>query len=201
MIEKLLKVATNEIGVKEDPIGSNKVKYNNEQGFAPGAWCCAFVRWCFKESGIIKLWESDIERESKKTAYCPYVAASAKTAGKWVTGGYKRGDIVLYDFNNNNQADHIGIIESFNGKALITIEGNVGDSVKRCTRILDKTILGAYRTNYVNEVKDSIAELVRLGRINTPEYWYKLMNCEVDPVKENLQALFDKWLVDAQKVE
>lgn len=49
---KLVKIAESQIGVKESPAGSNKVKYNTwyygrEVSGDAYPWCCAFVEWCF----------------------------------------------------------------------------------------------------------------------------------------------------------
>ena len=61
-----------------------------------------------------------------KTASCPVFGDCAISAGvtvKW--GKQKKGDIVLFDFNNNGTSDHIGIVKSVNSDGTITtIEGN-----------------------------------------------------------------------------
>ena len=63
-----------------------------------------------------------------KTAGCPTMgdyAIKKKMNVSW--GGRKRGDIVLFDFNNNGTSDHIGIVVSVNSDGSITtVEGNTG---------------------------------------------------------------------------
>ena len=63
-----------------------------------------------------------------KTDYCPTMgdyAIKKKMNVSW--GGRKRGDIVLFDFNNNGTSDHIGIVVSVNSDGSITtVEGNTG---------------------------------------------------------------------------
>lgn len=49
---RLLEIAKSQIGVKENPSGSNKVKYNtwyygSAVSGAAYPWCCVFVEWCF----------------------------------------------------------------------------------------------------------------------------------------------------------
>lgn len=140
---KVLQVARAEIGVKESPAGSNKVKYNTEyygrevSGDAY-AWCAVFVWWVFKHAGCPELYFG-----GKRSAYCPTIAdfyiAAGQTVGK---GNGQAGDIVLFDWDHNNSSDHIGIIESKNSDgSYTTIEGNTsngnnsnGGNVMRRTR-------------------------------------------------------------------
>ena len=55
--EKLLETARAELGVKESPAGSNKVKYNTwyygrtVSGVAY-PWCVAFAQWCCAQAGV-----------------------------------------------------------------------------------------------------------------------------------------------------
>lgn len=123
---KVLEVARAEIGVKENPSGSNKVKYNTEYyGRAVSgsgyAWCAVFVWWVFKEAGCPELYFG-----GKKSAFCPTIAdyyiAKKQTVSK---SKGQAGDIVLFDWNQNNSSDHIGIIEKKNSDGTYTcIEGN-----------------------------------------------------------------------------
>lgn len=135
---QVLKVARSQIGVKESPTGSNKVKYNNEYyGRVVSGdnydWCAVFVWWVFKEAGCSELFYG-----GKKSAYCPSIAdyyiAKGQTVGK---SEGKAGDIVLFDFNDNGTSDHIGFIEEKNPDGTYTtIEGNTGGNgqVMRKTR-------------------------------------------------------------------
>lgn len=49
---RLVEIAMSQVGVKENPSGSNKVKYNTwyygrEVSGSAYPWCCVFVEWCF----------------------------------------------------------------------------------------------------------------------------------------------------------
>lgn len=63
-----------------------------------------------------------------KTASCPTMgdlAIKKKMNVSWANR--KKGDIVLFDFNNNGTSDHIGIVIALNNDGTIdTIEGNTG---------------------------------------------------------------------------
>ena len=123
----IIKKAQKEIGVKENPAGSNKVKYNTDyygRAVIGNAypWCCTFIWWIFKTCGAANLFCG-----GKKTAYCPTVENYYKSIGQWFTSNPKVGDLVLFDFSRKGIASHIGILEKINADGTYTtIEGNTG---------------------------------------------------------------------------
>lgn len=152
MTEKeLLRIATAEIGTKENPAGSNKVKYNTwyygrEVSGKAYPWCMVFVQWVFDRAGIAV---------PIKTASCGALLNAAKSNGRAVKGGYRPGDVVIYDFDGNGSTDHCGIVEAVNGKLITAIEGNTGSGnnadggqVQRRTRNVSE-IVGAWRPVYM----------------------------------------------------
>lgn len=137
--EKILNLARAEIGVKESPKNSNNVKYNTEYygrevNSSAYAWCCVFIWWLFKQAGA-----SNLFCDGKKTATCTYVKNAMK---KQIVDNPKAGDLVLFQFDKDSAADHIGIIEKVNSDGTYTtIEGNTavgndsnGGEVMRRTR-------------------------------------------------------------------
>lgn len=147
MIKELIELAELQIGVEEQPRGSNNVLYNTVYygGAVSGSafpWCCAFIWWLFAQLGL-----SNVFCGGAKTAYCPYVVDYAKQHNQWVTTGYRKGDIVLFDWDGDKIADHIGLVVDVLGSALTTIEGNVNEAVCRLTRN-EVGVMGAYRPNY-----------------------------------------------------
>ena len=122
---KILELARAELGVKEAPAGSNKVKYNESYWGRPVsgdgyAWCAAFVWWLFKMAGAPELYF-----DGCKTAYVPTLMAWAGRRGLLVDKP-QPGDLICFDFNANNKADHIGICEGWDGQYVTTIDGNTG---------------------------------------------------------------------------
>lgn len=106
-------------------------------------WCCAFIWWLFDKLGLNSEFCG-----GAKTAYCPFVVNYAKNNGAWITNGqYKPGDLLLYDWNGDGVADHIGLCVSWNGASGQTIEGNSSDAVELLTRPIS-LIMGAYRPAY-----------------------------------------------------
>lgn len=162
---ELVKKAVSQIGVKENPSGSNKVKYNTDYyGRAVSGsdypWCCAFIWWIFKECNAL-----DLFHDGRKTAYCPTVEAYYKSKGQWHKSNPKVGDLVLFDFNGKGIAGHIGILEKINADGTYSvIEGNTsvssndnGGCVMRRQR--NKSVIrGFARPNYDNTVKSKEAQ-------------------------------------------
>lgn len=154
--EKLLSIARSQLGVKEHPAGSNCVLYNTEYyGRAVKSsaypWCCVFVWWLFREAGASELFYG-----GKKTAYAPTLQAYHRKNGQAVSGDYKPGDVIFFDFNGNGTPDHVGICEEWDGayKYITTIDGNTGTdneanggAVMRRRRNVS-VICGAYRPDY-----------------------------------------------------
>lgn len=138
----VLRVARGEIGKTESPAGSNRQKYGAAYGMNGVPWCVIFCWWCFREAGASALFYG-----GGKTASCSQYIAWAKKAGQWVTGDYKPGDLVFFDFNPKagDGVDHIGIVESWDGRTLVTIEGNTSTtSQDNGGAVMRRTDHGAY---------------------------------------------------------
>ena len=152
--EQILQVARGELGYKESPAGSNRTKYGAWFGLNGQPWCMMFVQWVFSSEGAAALLPA-------RTASCGAFMLSAQAAGRWVTGGYQPGDVVIYDFPGNNvKTDHCGIVEQLAGGGIMAIEGNTGEGndadggqVQRRIRS-NQVILGAFRPDYGIEEKE-----------------------------------------------
>lgn len=148
--ERVLDIARAEIGATEYPAGSNITKYGEEYGLNGEPWCMIFVWWCFNKAGA-----SELFFDGGKCAGCTTFMRWAQYKGQWVTGNYQPGDIVLYQFDDDDYADHVGFVEYNNGDSVVAIEGNTsscgsqdnGGAVLRKLRPYS-VILGAYRPLY-----------------------------------------------------
>lgn len=110
------------IGMSEDPAGSNKVMFSEWYGLT-GPWCAMFVTYCFVQA------KSKAFVKGSKYAYCPYVLADAKASRNGLRvipkTDVRTGDIVLFDWNKDGTADHIGIVDTAPVKSsFTTVEGN-----------------------------------------------------------------------------
>jgi uncharacterized protein YjdB len=162
-VNKLVGAAVKYLGTIEDPLDSNLIFFNDwyfgKTGMAV-PWCGVFVTKVIYDAGMIgTTWGSlNTARKSVAEGVRNY-RTLAKRQKRWITSGYKRGDIVLFDWQSNGGYDHIAIIESVSesGKTITTIEGNTSDpegiqigdvGVYRKTRSVDGQVLGAYRPPY-----------------------------------------------------
>jgi len=150
--EKILEIARDQLGIKENPPNSNRCKFNTayygqEVSGSAYPWCCAFVWWVFREAGAASLFYG-----GKKTASCSALLSFHK--GQAVRGDYQPGDIIFFNFNGRKNPAHVGICESWDGQYITTIDGNTaptneanGGAVMRRRRA-KKYMIGAYRPAY-----------------------------------------------------
>lgn len=151
---KVIDVALGEVGYKESPPNSNRTKYGEAYGWNGVPWCVIFLWWCFRKAGMSKLFYG-----GGKVASCSQFMNWAKISGQWVTGDYRRGDMVIFDFPGTSvSTDHIGIITDVTGSTIVTVEGNTsatgsqsnGGMVLQKTRPLSQ-VIGAIRPDYESE--------------------------------------------------
>lgn len=117
--------AITEIDTKDNPLGSNNVKYNtwyygrkvSGDGYA---WCAVFVYWCYAKIGA-----KDRLKGVENKAYCPSYVEWARKHGK-IKKKPAKGYLVLFDWDRDGEADHIGFVEDYdnNSRVLKTVEGN-----------------------------------------------------------------------------
>ena len=142
-----LDICAAQVGVTENPPGSNNVKYNTAYYGYPVsgsgyAWCAAAIWWCMREAGC-----ADLYYGGKKTAYVPTLYQWAKDNGQFVQDP-QPGDWVLFDWDKSGLPDHIGTVETVNATTITTLEGNVNDAYKRLIRQRDSKIMGYIRPRW-----------------------------------------------------
>jgi peptidoglycan hydrolase-like protein with peptidoglycan-binding domain len=118
--QKILQMAESQVGTLET--GTNQgpcTKYPNYFGRGSESWCADFVSWVNTKAG-----------NPMNDPYCPSVVNSLKSSGHWKgRSDPQPGDMVLFDWNGDGVADHIGIVKGVNGDGSIsTIEGNTENS-------------------------------------------------------------------------
>lgn len=134
---------------EENNVIYNTIFYGREVSGDNYPWCCAFIWVGFNKNNM-----SNLFCGGTKTAYCPFVVHWARTHNQWITSGYREGDLILFDWDNDGVADHIGYCIGVSGNTVITIEGNAGDKVSQCYRV--DNIMGAYRPAYPAEQPPTI---------------------------------------------
>jgi hypothetical protein len=120
LTEEALKTAISQVGVKEDPLGSNAGPKVNEYlasvHLPPGNfWCAAFVYWCFQQAA------------NKAGVHNP-LFQTGSVLKQWSASSLNRsytpdpGDILILDYGGGH--GHMTLIENVDGENLHTIEGN-----------------------------------------------------------------------------
>jgi len=133
LLAEAVKIALSQIGVMEDPPGSNRGKkveaYQASVGIDPGTfWCAAFVYCCFQNAAEKLVRKNPV----LKTGHC--ITHWRDTPGKKITGAdaidkpslIKPGQIFI--ISTGGSSGHTGIIESIDGGFINTIEGNTNPS-------------------------------------------------------------------------
>ncbi len=139
LVAAVLGVARKEVGVMEDPIGSNSGPRVNQYlasvGDASGlAWCAAFVYWCFQQAsssikipnpatrtaGAMDVWNEAGTRGIRRIA----TAEAANCPGLVQPG-------MIFVIATGGGHGHVGLVEKVAGVVLTTIEGNTNDGGSR----------------------------------------------------------------------
>lgn len=119
-LNKIISIASNEIGYEETPRNSNKTKYGEWFGLDGCAWCGIFVSWCYFKAGYTL---GNIGF-SKGFAGCQ-TAVKYFRESKCITNDPQEGDIVFFDWNGDGRYDHTGLfVKWINSTHFETIEGN-----------------------------------------------------------------------------
>lgn len=127
--ENILALARSQLGIREAPMGSNRVKYNiayygREVSGAAYPWCCVFQWWLFREAGLSRLFYG-----GGKTASCTALWNYYKEAGQAVDKeAIQPGDLVFFVFDGGKSGcmNHVGICEKVEPGYVTTMDGNTG---------------------------------------------------------------------------
>lgn len=145
-IEKAVEVAAREVGVTEQPPGSNRGpkidEYIRSVGFDPVmnvSWTQAFVYWCFKQASEETRTKNPLPKTGRVFDFVTWAnknklqTLSQEKALK--SPPLIRPGMVFVIFRNESTfAGHTGIVESVEGTDLVVIEGNSSDAVIRRKR-------------------------------------------------------------------
>ena len=131
----IVEVARGELGNEGDR------QYSQWFGFEHHVhWCACFVSWCADQCGYIDA------GTFPKFAAVANGADWYKSRHRWAGRGYKPnpGDIIFFDFERDGLLDHVGIVESCDGKTVSTIEGNSDDLCRRRSYTVGSAQIAGY---------------------------------------------------------
>ena len=184
--QDVLNKAKSQNGTVESPPNSNKTPYG--LWYAPSLngqkWCAMFVSWVFHHAG-----HSLGHIQSKNGIHhCQSAHNYYKEKGR-LTANPEPGDIVIYDWEGNGHADHIGIfikwtntdrtaIEAWEGNTSTSNNSDGGQVMKRVrSRNLIKSFInpGVYIETAVTPVETELTEGFRGSKvIQIQKYLYDL---------------------------
>jgi len=141
------------VELAREQIGNDYTTYCRDMGYNYRIeWCACFISWLAKKLNITDIIPVDIGCNSQIRKF--------KSLGVWHTDrNFSSGDIIYYDWDISEDADHVGIIEEINGNMLSVIEGNAGnypdDRVRRRNINSESPLIFGYaRPNYLNSDSD-----------------------------------------------
>nr|CAI8716052.1 N-acetylmuramoyl-L-alanine amidase [Acinetobacter phage Phanie] len=129
-----------------------RVQYNDN-------WCATFTSVIAHKCGLTKTdfpYECGVEEQVKL----------AKLRGKFYTDTdlVQPNDLIIYDWDVNNWADHVGIVIEKSDGTIKVIEGNIRNTVGyRTVPITSKSIRGFIRVGVDRKMLDADAERERIG--------------------------------------
>lgn len=129
--ERALAIASAEVGVREEPPGSNEgariaaYRTATDGAYAGAPWCAYFVSWAAAQAG------SPLGEEGQGYGAVEDIEAWGRRTGRFVEAGTRPepGDLILFG------GRHVGIVEAVDPDGAIrTVEGNYSQGVSRVRR-------------------------------------------------------------------
>lgn len=130
--QQIAAIATAELGVAEQPPGSNDgpriARYRTATaGSGVGPWCAYFASWVAQQAGV------PIGPNGSGLGYVPTVKQWAERTGRYIpagSGAPEVGDLVIFARGGDGVPDHIGVVTGVSADGSIrTVEGNSSDAV------------------------------------------------------------------------
>ncbi len=152
--------------VANSQVGYNGAGDDTVYGAAYGkngyAWCTSFVIWCAEKSGISS---SIIPHEFM----ADNMERWFRNKGLWKTSNPQHGDIIFFDRNNTNDAEHVGIVDYVANSRVYIIEGNTSSDVVAYNNysLYDSGIWGYASPQYTSAKKPTRAN------ISVNKEWFK----------------------------
>jgi hypothetical protein len=143
VLAAVLDVASKEVGVEEEPPGSNRGKrvqeFQRSVGVSPGdPWCVAFVFWCFQEAASKAGGKNPMEKECRTGGVLDLWnrargARNVKTIGtkEALNDPSKVAPGMVFIISTGSGHGHTGFVSRVVGNHLETIEGNTNDGGSR----------------------------------------------------------------------
>lgn len=96
-------------------------------------WCAAFISWCADQCGYIDTGIVEYTAAADPTYYIQREQYFTRSEGY----APLPGDLIYFDWEQDGEIDHVGIVEYVQEGIVYTIEGNSGDAVQTLSYYLN----------------------------------------------------------------
>ena len=147
--DDLMNIARSQLGYEESELNFIIDDEGNRQGYTRyGAWyrasysewCAMYVSFCLNYAEIP---ETAVSRE----ANCEKWIRALSQEGLYVSAGHyapRPGDLIFFDWEQDGNVDHVGLVEAADGTTIATIEGNSRGGVRRNEYRADNDVIAGY---------------------------------------------------------
>lgn len=103
-------------------------------------WCACFVSWCANECGYI---DTGV---IPKFSLCTDGANWFEDRGQWADNSHEpvAGTIIFFDWEQDGETDHVGIVQKCENETVYTVEGNSGDTCRTQTYAVGSASIYGY---------------------------------------------------------
>lgn len=130
-----LKKLASQYGSKGKIVGTDTYYatwYNSDWG-EEAAWCACYISWVIAQD--------EVAPRLKNAPKEAYVDSLRKAVSD--TDNSKPGDLIFFNFDEDAESDHVGVVLTFSGNYIYTIEGNTAGKVAvRKYAVGDPRIMG-----------------------------------------------------------
>ena len=177
---QLIKTAKSFLGAKQ---GSAKHKelINKFNQVKPDGWAMTYsAAWCAAAASAFAIKTCGVSKAKKYfplSANCGTIITKAKKMGIWVESDShipKRGDWILYDWDDNGKGDnvggpdHVGTVDKVSNSKIYVIEGNKSNAVgKRILAVNGRYIRGFVTPKYSTMAKGKTTSTYTVKRGDT----------------------------------
>lgn len=146
----MVNVALSQLGYTEGY--NNDTKYGDWYGLPNQPWCAMFVSWCGNEIGVL---DEAFPRFAGCTTGFHEMEGWGITTNDHIIP--EAGDLIFFEWDGEqDDYDHVGIVEYADDTYVHTIEGNHTDSVERFRYPIDSPYIAGYaKPLYKDEPKPS----------------------------------------------
>jgi hypothetical protein len=139
LLAAVLQVAASQIGVREDPPGSNQGPVVDQYLASVGLdskddsypWCAAFVYWCFEQASAASHVANPVTRTASVLEHWRRSPARRIDAADAIEDPALVQPGFIFVLSTGGGAGHTGLVLAVHGGKLVTIEGNTNEGGSR----------------------------------------------------------------------